>query len=634
MDKALSAARNRYETALVDRRGIHTLSTFPSDSASQHPNDRACEPAPNSLRTRTAQQRADSWFLIVITIFAIPLIIAAASDAALTWDGAYYLFRTLDTGKPFIAHDRLIDAPIHWPVLWVNALTDSLTILRATFGVVHVVTPLVALAFSWWVVRKEAPALIIWPLLGIGLATLPGQLNFISEGIKAHHLMWPVLLAVLIGLPARTIPMVAMLSLLIMYLHPAAVPILGAVAAVAFVMGTLHPGNRERLYPLAGCLAIASLLRYGMITGGYQTGEMNIETMKRQWLNSATGLPGISPILAFAAAIVLLGAALLKSTPRLLQVMPMALVALAGAALAFWAAEPARWWDALEFRGPASIVSLTMAGFASLDGILATGMKRDRLHALPDIRRWTGQTIAVTFALVLSIQSITYGRVIDDMNVALAASEAQCLAVSDLPGMPESPLNHWATPSLSLLYQGWKPSRIVLPDGGCELALKDGRLPIASTGAAYRSDRIDLLPLQWELGGHGACWWDEPSGWHAAEAGEIGRRRWSPDTGVIRVLVGEPVTVSFRGTITTHQAPNSVDVIVNGERQQTIEFTSAQEMSLDGLSLQLRKGENVIEFVSANESTRAPGDPRDLAFSFLNVEPVLPASAGSCLYRR
>ena len=192
----------------------------------------------------------------------------------------------------------------------------------------------------------------------------------------------------------------------------------------------------------AGCLAVASLLRYGMITGGYQTGEMNIETLKRQWLNSATGLPGISLMLAFAAGIMLLGAAHLRSIPRLLQVIPMALVALAGAALTLWAIEPARWWDALEFRGPANIVSLTTAGFASLDVILTTGMKRGRFVPLPDIRRWTGQTIAVAFAIVLSVQSISFGRVIDDMNDTLAASRASCLAISDLPAMPESPLNH------------------------------------------------------------------------------------------------------------------------------------------------------------------------------------------------
>lgn len=145
------------------------------------------EPAAPSSGTASARRRADAWFLVVLAIFAIPLVIAVISDAALSWDGAFYLFRTLDTGVPFIPHDRLIDAPIHWPVLWADALTDSLPVLRATFGVVHVVTPFVALACCWWVVRTDAPALIVWPLLGIGMATLPGQLNFISEGIKAYR---------------------------------------------------------------------------------------------------------------------------------------------------------------------------------------------------------------------------------------------------------------------------------------------------------------------------------------------------------------------------------------------------------------------------------------------------------------
>lgn len=85
---------------------------------------------------------------MVLALFAIPLIVAVVSDAALSWDGAHYLFRTLDSGVPFIAHDRLIDAPIHWPVLWVNAFTDSLPILRATFGAVHKVMRIVTFGGS------------------------------------------------------------------------------------------------------------------------------------------------------------------------------------------------------------------------------------------------------------------------------------------------------------------------------------------------------------------------------------------------------------------------------------------------------------------------------------------------------
>jgi hypothetical protein len=603
------------------------------DAASLQPPDNPRDAALHPSGTSSDRRRVDHWGLIVVAVFAVPLIVAVMSDAALTWDGAYLLFRTLDTGIPIIPHDRLIDAPIHWPVIWVNSLTDSMTVLRATFGVVHVVTPLVALSLSWWVVREDAPGLFIWPLLGIGWATLPGQINFISEGIKANQLIWPILLAVLIGLPARTIPMVAMVSLVVMFLHPTAVPVLGAVAAAAFVTGTLQRDSRDRLYPLAACLAIASLLRFGMITDRYQTGEMNVETMKRQWRNSATGLPGISLILAFAVAILLLGVALVKSIPAWILMLPIVLVAIAGGTLAIWATEPARWWDALEFRGPASIVSLTVAGFAFLDCVLAIALKSDRLRVLPDVRRRTGQAIAVMFAIVLSIQCLQYGRIIDDMNDTIAASEAHCISMSELPDMPESPLNLWTTPSLSLLFQGWKPTKVVLPDGGCKLASEDGTLSVTLLGRAYRSDRIDLVPLQWELGGHGACWWDEPSGWHGVERTDIGRRRWSPGIGVIRVLVAEPLTVSFRGLVTTFQTPNSIEVFLNGKQQQVIEFSSSDEVSAGVIKLQLQAGENVIEFVSSNTSARAAGDPRDLAFSFLNIKPELPGPRSSCEYR-
>ena len=158
-----------------------------------------------------ARPGRDRWFLLVLLAFALPLPVLVLTDAALTWDGAYYLFHMLHTRTPFIAHDRLIDAPLHWPVVLAQHLTDDLPTLRAVFGSLHAVTPLAAIALSWWVVRGAAPALIIWPVLTIGIATLPGQINLISEGIKAQQLFWPVLLAILVRLPPRTIPLAAML---------------------------------------------------------------------------------------------------------------------------------------------------------------------------------------------------------------------------------------------------------------------------------------------------------------------------------------------------------------------------------------------------------------------------------------
>ena len=396
--------------------------------------------------------------------------------------------------------------------------------------------------------------------------------------------------------------MVAIVSLVIMLLHPAAVPILGAVAAAALVMGFLQPQNRERLYPTAVCLAIASLLRYGMIIGTPQSGDVSIYILKRQWHNSAMGLPGISLILTFFVAVSLLAIAHLKAIHRLLQWVPIVLVALAGGVLTSWATQSELWWDALEFRGPTHIVSLLTAGFAAVDMFVAVLLGSNRHRALPDVRRWTGQAIAVSFAIVLSIQCVGYGRIIDEMNEALAASASPCLPMSELPNMPESPLNLWSTPSLSLLYQGWRPSKIVLPDQNCERAMDEGTLPLTTAGSNYVSDRFDLLPLQWNLGGKGDCWWQETTGWHGVERTEIGRRRWSPGTGVIRIFNGEPASITFRGLITTYQAPNTIDVVVNGERSHVLEFTSSSEVTADTLTIQLVSGENRIEFVSANEA--------------------------------
>jgi hypothetical protein len=169
-------------------------------------------------------------------------------------------------------------------------------------------------------------------------------------------------------------------------------------------------------------------------------------------------------------------------------------------------------------------------------------------------------------------------------------------------------------------------------DGACDVARANGTLEINGPGSSYDSTRIDLLPLQWELGGHGTCWWDEPEGWHIIEETEIGRRRWSPGTGTLRVFAGEPTTLSFTGEIVSFTPNNTVDITVNGERQQSITFSDVLEQPLASLTLNLEAGENIIRFTSRNESGRAPGDPRDFAFSLLNAEPVL-ATGEACSYR-
>lgn len=570
----------------------------------------------------------DRWMLLVLVLFGIGLTIAALCEAPFTWDGAWYFFAMIDTGVPFIAHDRLIDAPLHTPVVWLENVTDSMNALRKTFSLLHVLTPLVSLALSWWIIRRDAPGLIIWPILGMGLALLPGQINFISEAIKAHQLIWPVLLAVLIGLPPRTVPVASMTALIIMLLHPAAALILGATAAAAFVLGWLVSSYRERLLPFSICLFIMAVLRYLMIISEYDSSGMGPSTLKRQFLNSATGLPGIALTMTFLAAGLLLVLPWLEHRFRWGTNLPLASVAIAVAVLVVWALDPTLWWDALEFRGPAHFVSLAMAGLAFLDAISHRFPGRETSIDLASVRRRCGQAIAMGFAIVIGLQSYMFGQEIDGMRSAMAASDKRCIEISDLPNMPNSPLNLWSTPSHSLLYQGWTPDRIVLPDGGCDLAAETGILSVTRLHSPYYSTNVDLVPLQWSLSPQTGCWWDEPEGWHPVEDAPEGRRRWSPDIGTFRVFSPTETSAVIHGTLDSFPEPNVITIRVNGAEQHRIEMTDSM-VDLAQYPLELERGENLIELVSEQPSGNAQNDSRDLALAVLSAQPEL-ADGQSC----
>lgn len=559
---------------------------------------------------------------IVFVLVMIALVIAVICDAALTWDGAYYLLMTLDRQVPFIAHDRSIDAPIHWPVLRTNSLTDNLHVLRIVFRFVHIVTPLIAMALSWWVVRRTAPALMIWPILTIGLGTLPGQINFISEGIKAHHLFWPVLLAIFIGLPKRTIPMTAILSLVIIYLHPASVPLFLAGTATAIVIGYLRPDDRERLYPLAWCLGIAALIRFGMIGGAYESGELNLATQQRQWENSVTGWTLRALIATACTALATLMLPHLRFLPRAARYIPLIGVVATGLSLLMWARKPELWADALEFRGPANVISLTFMGFAFLDVLVRHFQpSEESSEAISTPRLRTMQGAAVVFALVISFQSMMWRGEINHMQSAMAASDDSCVPTTAIPHFPGTPLDIWATPSMSLLFQGWAPDQIMLPAEGCKEAQSNGTIPLLATGTDYRDEHIDLLPLRWDLSADGACWVDFHTSWHDTEVSGGSWRRWSSGDGELRILTGTGGTLELNGVVSSLADPNQVNIRVDGEVQHALAFTAEEEdLILDGITLDIDEGITTIVFESDAPAAKAPPDSRPLTISFVDLE--------------
>lgn len=561
------------------------------------------------------------------TVIALALLLAAVVAAPLTWDGAYYLLKMLDSGEPIIAQGRLADKYLHYPVVWIMGITDSQSVISLVFSVIHVITPLLALMLSWWVVKDRYSFLIIWPMLAIGMALLPGQINFISEGIKADQLMWPLLLAVVVGAPRRTMPLIALLAVSIYYLHPVSSPILAAVGLAAINLAVIKPVDRWRLIIVGLPLLIAGGYRYRGISSGYEQSEMTWETQQRQWANGAAGLPTVAIICGAIIAIsILIQPWIPASRRRIVIGVQLAAITASTIALTIWAAQPSQWWDALEFRGPAFWISMITAGCLFLNVVIDHFVEPDRrFPAIPVV------AISVGFSVVLVVQSLAWNGVVRGINDQLQASTQACLAREDLAGYPYTPLNLWSTNALSLLNQGDTPSKVSMTAAECHDAKTSGRIAMDTGDFASWSQSFDVSALKTNLTEATACTWIHTEGWHQAEALIPDAWRWTGSSGTIAIAMEEPASIVISGEFRTIEAPNTVRLLMNGSEIGAFDLDGTGSDAFALTPIELPAGTSIITFVSENEAVVPPNDGRPLAMSMWNPD-IRPADGSSpCL---
>lgn len=575
---------------------------------------------------------ADRVLIGILIVITLPLGISVLTNAALTWDGAWYLFQMVDTREPFVPHNRLIVSSLHTPLIWSMSVTDNLAILRAIFGITHVITPLVTLLASWWIIRDRVPQLIIWPMIAIGLFLLPGHINFISEAIKAYMLMWPLLLAVLVGLPPRTIAPVSMIALVIMYLHPAAIPIFVATSAAGLTMAYFNREARHRLLPFSSSLLIAAGLRYTMVTNHYESDAMNWQTIDRQFHESTTELVWVMLSLAIIAGILLLLCVNSQRVSRHVETAVLVCIAIGGGAMTIWAADASAWWRGLEFRGPALIFTMLTAFAAFIDAI---SHQRTPTLTIPPMRLSASRAIAVAFAIVLSVQSITWNRELNHMRSAMAESDRACIVAENLPGFEHSPLNFWPLPATSIMIQSVTPEYVVLPQDLCANAERTGEIPMNLNDPLTDTPGrwVNMYYLRSRVTAYTTCWFGYEQGWHELETGGE-TRIWTKGTnGSLIVVMDNAGPVQLSGTLDSLEIPNEVQIRVNGLVQRTIPLEETRYRDLAGIQLHLDQGENTIEFVSMRPASHAPGDSRLLGIAVINLELTAIESDAICTWR-
>ncbi len=397
--------------------------------------------------------------------------------AALSWDGSWYLFRSLQDRAPFIPHERYGTYPLLWVIVQTSRVVADPKILGVCYGLLLSMFPLGSLALCWHYLRGEdRVGLRVWPALGILLTPLPGQFCLMSEATLAAQLLWPIWAILWAGLPgAGGGVWLALLSMELFFLHPTAVLIFFLAAAFCAwrAWGGTGPGRRgwTRWAGVFGALAIGKLVFSICAATAYERGQLSGGQVIEQFRNAVFGAP-----LALLALTYLLGFLFLAETGSLGGRRPSARVfaasrllvclVMAGVGIA-WASDPVAWQGLLDYRRFVLPALLPVLALACWQGDHRPTPAQSTPPAT-GAGRLCG--VAAVFAAVMVAQSFSWGALIERFarGVSSARTEAAgpFVAADDLPWTRGTELRHWTGCPLSLLLQGHWPREMYVLDRG------------------------------------------------------------------------------------------------------------------------------------------------------------------------
>jgi len=390
----------------------------------------------------------------------VALAILGLSGIVLAWDGAWWITHTGQTGTPTFLHGRVAGWVTQAPALVVRWLGGDAMALTITFGLGFAAVILAALVASWRIVRPDRDALLVFPMLGIGVALLPGQALLISEAVMAAALAWPLVLAAALGRVGRHRWLVGATVLLLATLHPFAIPIFLIAAAISGLTAwrTTDPGERTTASRFALLLVLVAALvagRFILAATPYEEGATSLDRLAQQFRGSVAG----RPLLAIAGASIL-GAWLVwrpRRDPLGIVVVGLVVGAII-VVLGGWAADPARWDQALMFRTFALAVQLPLIACA-----VVAAWRPEPARPLAAI---AAPACAGVMIVVAVLQALAWQGVMGDLRAALTSAPVGCVEAAGLLP-PQSPLDHWGITSLVLVLEAEAPRHLVVADTAC-----------------------------------------------------------------------------------------------------------------------------------------------------------------------
>ena len=378
-------------------------------------------------------------------------------------DGSWYLFRSLQDGAPFVPHQRYGTYAVLWIVVQASKIVHDPSTLGIGYGLLVALFPLGSLALSWYYLRgAEHAPLRIWPALGILLTALPGQLCLISEGALAAQLLWPVLAIIAAGIPGiGASAWLTVLAAELFLIHPTASAVFALAAALGGWRAWTRPGATRTAWIWTGlfaALAIGKLLLTMLLATDYERSQVSWEQLRGQFADSVLGFPILLLALVYAAGFLFLsrtGAGRQGSawtSPRAIYLF------LAAAAVCMgwrWAADPAKWQGALNYRRFVLPATLPLVAMALWQYRRLSGNWQPALF--PSAFVLSG--ISAVFSIVIVTQSLAFTALLEPFTRALSvrSPSRRFVAPDELAFTKNTFLRHWTACPLSILLQGRTP---------------------------------------------------------------------------------------------------------------------------------------------------------------------------------
>ena len=442
-----------------------------------------------------------SWFWPALTLglAAAAYLFAASCLDTLTWDGGGYVFNTIQRGRPAVPCSRYSDYPLLGVVALLSQFVSDSHWLAMVQGLVIAILPMGSLILSFrFLSGPRLRPLRIWPVLGILLSALPGQIFLVAEAIPTAQIAWAMWAIIAADLSITSFIWLSGLVLYLFFLHPTAA-LVYAVSGGLLLLKSQACQKRAVCLRLGTALFVLAAIRlwYALvIANSYERGEQTLEKTYQTFLDARAALVFVPLVYLLAFTILMnfksksvwrrwmeTGRSPRSGTVnRKLRTGSCELItggngarstrisnsfsfwtgtAVSGVFLAYglgWAADPSLWGSAFGYRRFVLLTTIPLLWPAILH------WRRCQLNPPPsefnDGRRtgltgaWQMAGLAGIFLWIFAVQSLSWRSELKRFISDLDRAPKPVVTSDDLPWIAGSSLNHWASTQLSCVLQG------------------------------------------------------------------------------------------------------------------------------------------------------------------------------------